>query len=842
MIHSTIETPAEETESVVSITAKTLSAALDFMAKRILERRNTVPILSCVVLERSEAGLLSIYGTDLDMSASIELDAHSEGEPFGFAVDGFAFRDVLKKLPKGAHVRLIRDGERMNVQSGRARYSLAIKPRDDMPRIAEPVPETATAFDLYAPPFAADIKALTPAIGTEEIRYYLCGILATVTAGGLSLVATNGATLAVSTRDLPNGAETLTDSIIPAKAIKALAHVLKKPAGSIAVTIGDVEGNSIGRAVFQAGEIRIVSKLVDGTFPPTWESMFIQADEAELQTVAMPELEPRLSPAILNALEKGAGVRLDAAIAVELDVPVAVLSSPLLPHYRAVTVLARVEEPKGFCYYTSDAAMARATEYLEGLRQRYELPDVIQPAESETSWRPAKPEGKADGRLIIQDGRAVGMTFGESYGQEEIWETRLNYATFTEERVITQAGGYRYPDGAYSVFVPVPADCPIVATVSITVDGVETPVRQNDAGAIEFSAAAVAIMCGPVEDMVHVPIAERFFHRGSVMQGFAAPAQLKTKDGKRMRNMTDREVMDAHCADPAGTLALLQPVATAEGNMAGEAIAAFAMAIAGNGVTEFVAPPVTAIIEETPAVETAPEAAIAAPAISAPDAPETALAAPAIEPGTAFEAWAATIDARIGALMERMTAFEAPAAAKPEAVTIAPAPAFQRDSTREKRLRIVRRYLAMRRQRDALEAKRMHQVEGYSARVAELEARCTELNARALAAESAINDGELMEGNEELMARNAELETRAMNADKRAESLEFSHAEMAARLAVAELAANEAAAVWQPLIDSKQARIVELENELLFTKSSGRIKMLEPMRATAVPALRVVGG
>lgn len=72
-----------------------LRRAVDYLARHVTEKRNTIPILSHVLIEPC-AGGARISGTDLDMMASFTVPAAWD-EPAAFCVDGALLADVLKK-------------------------------------------------------------------------------------------------------------------------------------------------------------------------------------------------------------------------------------------------------------------------------------------------------------------------------------------------------------------------------------------------------------------------------------------------------------------------------------------------------------------------------------------------------------------------------------------------------------------------------------------------------------------------------------------------------------------------------------------------------------------------
>jgi DNA polymerase-3 subunit beta len=230
---------------------------------RIVERRNTIPILSNALIEARE-GQLTLKCTDLDLEAteSAPADVAQEGAT---TVAAHVLYDIARKLAEGAQVGLELTGEagQLLLRSGRSRFHLQSLPAADFPDLA--AGEFSHRFVLPA----ADLKRLIDntqfAISTEETRYYLNGIfLHTVEAGGASLlraVATDGHRLARVEVPAPKGAAGMPGVIAPRKAVSEVQKLLEDAGDEVAVEI------STAKARFQFGDVVLTTKLIDGTFP-----------------------------------------------------------------------------------------------------------------------------------------------------------------------------------------------------------------------------------------------------------------------------------------------------------------------------------------------------------------------------------------------------------------------------------------------------------------------------------------------------------------------------------------------------------------------------------------------
>lgn len=228
----------------------------------VVERRNTIPILSNVLLEATAEGQLRMMATDLDLQINDSVAAAVD-QPGSTTVSAHTLFDIARKLPEGSQVQLTAAEGRMTIVAGRARFSLGTLPRDDFPVIAEG--ELPTQFELPVELLKQIIDKTRFAISTEETRYYLNGIFLHVAedngAPVLKAAATDGHRLARVTIDRPNGAEEMPDVIVPRKCVGELRKLLDEVDGSVGVSLS---GTKIR---FDLGQAILTSKLIDGTFP-----------------------------------------------------------------------------------------------------------------------------------------------------------------------------------------------------------------------------------------------------------------------------------------------------------------------------------------------------------------------------------------------------------------------------------------------------------------------------------------------------------------------------------------------------------------------------------------------
>ncbi|WP_156842074.1 DNA polymerase III subunit beta [Novosphingobium aquimarinum] len=229
----------------------------------VVERRNTIPILSNVLIEAASGGALKIMATDLDLQVIETLSAVTVETPGAITVSAHLLFDIARKLPEGSQVSLDASENRMLVKAGRSRFQLPTLPRDDFPMIAEG--DLPTSFEVPAATLAQLIDRTRFAISTEETRYYLNGIFLHVTDDELKAAATDGHRLARFTIKKPEGADGMPDVIVPRKCVAELRKLLEETLDTSVLV--DLSATKIRFTLGGANGVVLTSKLIDGTFP-----------------------------------------------------------------------------------------------------------------------------------------------------------------------------------------------------------------------------------------------------------------------------------------------------------------------------------------------------------------------------------------------------------------------------------------------------------------------------------------------------------------------------------------------------------------------------------------------
>jgi DNA polymerase III subunit beta len=271
---------------------------------RVVERRNTIPILANVLV-RAEGSKLSFKATDLDLEITETIAA--EVSPGGSTtVPAHMFYEIVRKLPEGTQVVLEGSGDRavLALRAGRSRFTLQTLPENDFPDLA--AGEMTHSFTLAA----ADLKRLIDktqfAISTEETRYYLNGIYLHNPPGKdpamLRAVATDGHRLAQYELAAPAGAAGMPGIIVPRKTVGELQRLIENGEAEVQVEL------SQSKIRFTLGDMVLTSKLIDGTFPD-YARVIPLANDKQLQ-VDKVDFEAAVDRVSTVSSERGRAVKL----------------------------------------------------------------------------------------------------------------------------------------------------------------------------------------------------------------------------------------------------------------------------------------------------------------------------------------------------------------------------------------------------------------------------------------------------------------------------------------------------------------------------------------------------
>ena len=265
----------------------------------VVERRQTLPVLANFLVQVKD-GQLSLTGTDLEveMIARAAVDDAVDGE---ITIPARKLFEIVRALPDGSRVTVTLSGEKVSVQAGRSRFSLATLPANDFPSVDEV--EATERISVPEAGLKELIERTAFAMAQQDVRYYLNGLLFDLRDQTLRCVATDGHRLALCEAPLEQPVAAKRQIIVPRKGVTELQRLLE--GGDRALEL------EIGRSHIRVkrDDVSFTSKLIDGRFPD-YEAVIPIGAEKEVR-VDREVVRAALQRAAILSNEKYRGVRVE---------------------------------------------------------------------------------------------------------------------------------------------------------------------------------------------------------------------------------------------------------------------------------------------------------------------------------------------------------------------------------------------------------------------------------------------------------------------------------------------------------------------------------------------------
>ena len=267
----------------------------------VVERRQTLPVLANLLVQ-VKGGQLSLTGTDLEveMVSRIGVDDAQDGET---TIPARKLFEIVRALPDGSKVTVSQTAEKITVQAGRSRFTLASLPANDFPSIDEV--EATERVRVSEASLKELIERTAFAMAQQDVRYYLNGLLFDLRESSLRCVATDGHRLALCEAALEAGASTKRQIIVPRKGVTELQRLLEGGERELELEMGR------SHLRVKRDDVTFTSKLIDGRFPDYEAVIPIGADK-EVR-IDREVLRASLQRAAILSNEKYRGVRIEVS-------------------------------------------------------------------------------------------------------------------------------------------------------------------------------------------------------------------------------------------------------------------------------------------------------------------------------------------------------------------------------------------------------------------------------------------------------------------------------------------------------------------------------------------------
>ena len=241
------------------VSKQNLQKELGFV-QGVVEKKNTIPVLSNILIESVGESTIRITGTDLDVTIRCDMDAEEITTPGSICVQARKLFEISRLLPDAPVSFTKEDNDWVTVKCDRARFKLVGVSREAFPEV--PTFKSAPT-KIAAGVLKTFIDRTIFAITQEESRYTLSGAKFVLDETGAKMVTTDGHRLAyVEKKNVTtNGSTQAIDTLIPRKTLAELTKL----------TTGIDEEISLGldenHIYFQIGPRLLISRMLYGQFP-----------------------------------------------------------------------------------------------------------------------------------------------------------------------------------------------------------------------------------------------------------------------------------------------------------------------------------------------------------------------------------------------------------------------------------------------------------------------------------------------------------------------------------------------------------------------------------------------
>ncbi len=239
------------------VSKQNLQRELSFV-QGVVEKKNTIPVLSNILIESIGENTVRLIGTDLDVTIRCDMDAEVS-TPGSICVQARKLFEIARLLPDAPVTFKKEDNEWVTVTCDKARFKMVGVARDAFPE----VPSSKSApTKLPANVMKTFVDRTIFAITQEESRYTLSGAKFILDETGAKMVTTDGHRLAyVEKKGLSKNGSDSIDTLIPRKTLAELTKLTAGYDGEISL---GMDGNHI---FFEVGTRLLISRMLYGQFP-----------------------------------------------------------------------------------------------------------------------------------------------------------------------------------------------------------------------------------------------------------------------------------------------------------------------------------------------------------------------------------------------------------------------------------------------------------------------------------------------------------------------------------------------------------------------------------------------
>ena len=225
---------------------------------RVINSKNSLPILDCFLLELTD-GALSITASDSETTLTTSLEVIENDGDGRFAVNSKTILDALKEIPEQPLTFEVRETMEIIVKYQNGKYSLMGQNADEYPQ-ASNLGTNAVSVSMGAQVLMNGINRAIFATADDELRPVMNGIYFDITTEDITFVASDGHKLVRNKTYKARGSEKAA-FILPKKPATLLKNLLPKEQGDVQIGFDD------RNAMFTLENYSMTCRLIEGRYP-----------------------------------------------------------------------------------------------------------------------------------------------------------------------------------------------------------------------------------------------------------------------------------------------------------------------------------------------------------------------------------------------------------------------------------------------------------------------------------------------------------------------------------------------------------------------------------------------
>jgi len=273
------------------------------LAQGIIEKKNTLPILSNVLLE-AKNGKLSIVATDLDLVFYDELSEIKIENDGATTTSATILYDILRKISGNSQIKFdLKSENKLSLITDNSDFNLLCLPIDNFPNFVDEFENNEILFNSSK--FLTLLNKTKISISNDDTRHYLNGIYLHRTESQdrtyLTGVATDSHRLSSSSIEVESS-KTFHPLILPKKTVFQLCNLLADTSEKVIIQTSD------NKIQFKIGKAKLISKVIDGKFPD-YRKVVPEGND-KILTVSSLDFVQAIERVITVSLDRKEGVKL----------------------------------------------------------------------------------------------------------------------------------------------------------------------------------------------------------------------------------------------------------------------------------------------------------------------------------------------------------------------------------------------------------------------------------------------------------------------------------------------------------------------------------------------------